>query len=460
MAQFKSFTPADFSQPASSLNQLIDVIQEDISGSATRKRYQVYVTGGIGPGVTSSLYQTIYDQDYSLQTSNQLFDMSVGLFHNSSVTNLVSEAPGYRVDSNGKLLFASQSMMMREKVDSYRQFASYLLGNADHAFYLGENTFPRNNGTVTTDTNRIDSALFLNVKRLFARDKLRKETFAMRFYTSASIMGANQEDSVFAEGIYIDTNAAPSGSANIGAGGVAYTSEYGVEIFSDIGANASNRTTVAGSVAQVKMASDTNRPVGLLFYDVGILVLDLAKSSWDSQPVYGIIDGMNDNQYTHLSNRYQGDGSTRMTTLGTISRGNVVIGDGSAGGNTNAKFIPDFLISGSIDNIIDHDATTRFSSGTLTAMAFQNSTQIQSTIYFCRAAPGEFNYSSNPTYIDSANQLNVIEDTNDPTERSFTFFTTVGLYGPNMDLLAVGKLSRPVEKNDEKDLTIRVRLDF
>ena len=465
MAQFKSFTPADFSQPASSLNQLIDVIQEDISGSATRKRYQVYVTGGIGPGVTSSLYQTIFDQDYSLQTSNQLFDMSVGLFHNSSVTNIVSDAPGYRVDSNGKLLFASQSMMMREKVDGYRQFASYLLGNADHAFYLGENTFPRNNGTVTTDENRIDSALFLNVKRLFARDKLRKETFAMRFYTSASMIGSYQETAVFDPSVgeqanVFDTNLVSSGSANIGAGGIAETSAFGVEIFSDIGANASNRTTVAGSVAQVKMASDTNRPVGLLFYDVGILVLDLEKASWSNQPVYGVVDAMNNTSYSHTSDKKQGNNSTAMTSLGTVQKGTVVIGDTSGGGNIAAKFIPDFLVSGSIDNIVDHIATTRFSSGTLTAMAFQNSTQIQSTIYFCRAAPGEFNYSSNPTYIDSANQLNVIEDTNDPTERSFTFITTVGLYGPNMDLLAVGKLSRPVEKNDEKDLTIRVRLDF
>jgi hypothetical protein len=34
------------------------------------------------------------------------------------------------------------------------------------------------------------------------------------------------------------------------------------------------------------------------------------------------------------------------------------------------------------------------------------------------------------------------------------------LYDTAGDLLAVAKLSRPIEKNDEKDLTIRVRLDF
>ena len=44
--------------------------------------------------------------------------------------------------------------------------------------------------------------------------------------------------------------------------------------------------------------------------------------------------------------------------------------------------------------------------------------------------------------------------------RPFTYPTTVGLYDEQNRLLAVAKFSRPIEKNDEKDLTIRVRLDF
>jgi len=124
-----------------------------------------------------------------------------------------------------------------------------------------------------------------------------------------------------------------------------------------------------------------------------------------------------------------------------------------------AKFIPDFVTSASIDNIVDH-LGTRFSSGTLTAMAFQNQTNIQSAIYFCRASPSDCNYSTNPTFISDTGNLRVIEDETDPNERSFTFITTVGLYNANNELIAVGKLSRPIEKNDEKDLNIRVRLDF
>ena len=221
---------------------------------------------------------------------------------------------------------------------------------------------------------------------------------------------------------------------------------------------------VAGSVSRIKKASNTTVDVGLLFYDAGIVVLDLAAACWHDQPVYGVIDGMTSTNFTHAnSDRITGaGGSNSMPNLagGTIPKGQIVIGDSTMGGNPAATFIPDFLVSASIDNIIDHVASTRFSSGTLTSLAFQNQTGIQSTVYFCRANPGNFNYSTNPTFTRENGDLNVIEDQGDPTERSFTFITTVGLYNAQMDLLAVGKLSRPIEKNDEKDLTIRVRLDF
>ena len=129
-------------------------------------------------------------------------------------------------------------------------------------------------------------------------------------------------------------------------------------------------------------------------------------------------------------------------------------------GNRNAKFVPDFVVSASMDNILDHFASVRFQSGSLTAITFQNVTNINSTLIFCRAGSDEFNYSSNPTATDSTGRLNVIDDGEELTQRTFSFVTTIGLYDGRSNLLAVAKLSRPVEKNDEKDLTIRVRLDF
>ena len=91
MGTYKNFTAADIKASPSSLNQLIDVIQEDLSGSLTRRKYEVFVTGGIGPGITSSLFQTVYDQDFTLQTANPVFDMTVGLFSaGTTVTGAVS----------------------------------------------------------------------------------------------------------------------------------------------------------------------------------------------------------------------------------------------------------------------------------------------------------------------------------------------------------------------------------
>ena len=148
-----------------------------------------------------------------------------------------------------------------------------------------------------------------------------------------------------------------------------------------------------------------------------------------------------------------------MHPIGTMVLGN----KGTETANT-AKFIPDFVTSGSIDNIIDHLAGTRFQSGSLTAITFQNVTNINSSLIFCRAPADEFNYSSNPTFVDTSNnsrgRLVVIDPGEEDKQESFTFVTGIGLYDAAGNLLAVAKLSRPVEKSPERDLTFRVRLDF
>ena len=100
---FKRINANDIKTRRTSLNQLVDIIQEDISGSTTRRTYQVFVTGGIGPGVTSSLYQTVYDQDFTLQTANPLFDMTVGLYSGSNTVQQSTTGE----DTPGKLQFPS-----------------------------------------------------------------------------------------------------------------------------------------------------------------------------------------------------------------------------------------------------------------------------------------------------------------------------------------------------------------
>jgi len=401
MATFKTIASTDIKTTRSVLNQLVDFIEEDVSGSSTRKKYQVFVTGTTAdPGVTSSLFHTVYDQDYTLQTANELFDITVGLFSGSSTVSSVNTG----VDVNGKLLFASTSLMMREKVNIYRQYAQLLLGNADSQFAAPY-------GNTSTD-NTIDEALFLSFKRLFVRDGIKRETFAMRFYQSASSATQDEDGALTADG-----------QSNIFRG-----TTSGSVIFTDVGSASSiERSTSGGDVGNLVNSANTSETVGLLFYQQGIAVLDLSKISSGSQIMSGTIDAVGN------------------------SNGNVVMND---------NFIPGFVTSASIDDVVEHVSSVRFHSASQTFLTFQNNTQINSTLIFCRATADEFNFSSNPTYTDSNGRIVVVDETQQGIQKSFSFITTVGLYDANEQLLAVAKLSRPVEKNDEKDLTFRVRLDF
>ena len=85
-----------------------------------------------------------------------------------------------------------------------------------------------------------------------------------------------------------------------------------------------------------------------------------------------------------------------------------------------------------------------------------NTTELNSTIYFCRVNNNEYNYSSNPTYLDSSK----ITTKNVSSDPSVAYITTVGLYSADNELLAVAKLSEPLRKDQTNELTLRVRLDY
>jgi len=543
----KKFFTADKRQgpTSSNLNQVIDVIQEDISGSATRRKYQTFVTGGIGPGVTSSLYQTVYDQDFTLQTANAVMDMTVGMFHyNEDNTdpkrryNLVTNHTGYVKLTNGQLLFDTKAtVMMREKVSIYRQYAKQLLGDADKPFCLGASSVTLENGVDSTgsrqkyasDTTIMDACLFINVKRLFARDGIRPETFAMRLYemapTWSDTSSKTPEQWAWA---YTDLGAASGATAsdyttNAGDakanmfGPSVDSSTFGVQIIADIDASNGLIDEAGGQCAFLRLAAETDKKCGIIFYDAGIVVLNLGGStqagkSWGtalgssgeeskikttatgaeganvgidgghgntsatSVPVFrpkdrinGVISGMAGLSATQAAN-WQTGANTQVA--GQVYIGNAADGSNSnsavataqsnAGGtqyiNTAARFYPDLLVSASIDDIVDHVSSTRFSSGSLTATAFQNKTVVQSSIYFCRASAAQFNGSNNSTWTNDSTQKWLLTDSSN--SNPYAYITTVLLYDGSDDLVAVAKLNRPIEKNDSSELTIRVRLDF
>ena len=82
---------------------------------------------------------------------------------------------------------------------------------------------------------------------------------------------------------------------------------------------------------------------------------------------------------------------------------------------------------------------------------------LSSDFIFCRAKSQEYNYSSNPSFISSSTGAILFDSFIDnPT----TYITTVGMYNQSQELLAVAKLSRPLEKDFTKELLVRVKLDF
>lgn len=122
-----------------------------------------------------------------------------------------------------------------------------------------------------------------------------------------------------------------------------------------------------------------------------------------------------------------------------------------------------FLQSGSTDQSVS-EALTGSSTQDITDairsriqdIDFNNTIELNSTIYFCRVNHNEFNYSSNPTYLSSS-QIRVKQETLD---QPVSYITTVGMYSSDNELLAVAKLSEPLKKTPQNELILRVRLDY
>lgn len=82
---------------------------------------------------------------------------------------------------------------------------------------------------------------------------------------------------------------------------------------------------------------------------------------------------------------------------------------------------------------------------------------VSTSHYFVRANNREFNFSNNPTFVTgSVGQFVQSLFERDP----HVYITTVGLYDDANELLAVAKTSKPVEKSFDKEIAIKVKLDF
>jgi hypothetical protein len=76
--------------------------------------------------------------------------------------------------------------------------------------------------------------------------------------------------------------------------------------------------------------------------------------------------------------------------------------------------------------------------------------------FFVRATNREFNYSNNPTYVNTDGTFAETTFVSDPQ----TFVTTIGLYNDANEMIAVAKTSQPIVKSFDKEILIKVKLSF
>lgn len=88
---------------------------------------------------------------------------------------------------------------------------------------------------------------------------------------------------------------------------------------------------------------------------------------------------------------------------------------------------------------------------------------IEQEYFFVRVENSDFNYSNNPTYVDITNpddrdygKLYEPAFQNEPV----TYITSIGLYNDGGDLLAIAKMSKPIQKSYSSELSITVKLEY
>ncbi len=376
-------------------------LNNDVTTTRTLLHESIPITGSIVSGT--------YNEG-STTTETNVKNYSHGLFQSiydypylsSSANHIFDITVGY---SSVSPLSGAANTQNADKINIYNQMAQVLVG---HDVTGGIKRFDED-GNFAAGGTKLDEVFFVNFARLLSKDEIKKGSFEMEFGITGSLgaiaASASFDGQNFRKRMKVkDLSGSTSYLTNSPAG------EYGVLYATS---STTDGTTHLGT------ANTKETPVGLVYYQAGIAVISGSL-------------------FSDVAN-----GGVLSNTLGTVSLGNP---GNRLTGPTGFEFVSGSSISGSADAIRNRIYNN----------SFNNTTELNSTIYFARASHNEFNYSSNPTYL-SESQIRVKETTLD---QPVSYITTVGLYSATNELLAVAKVSEPLKKTPDTELTLRVRLDY
>tara|TARA_R110002020_G_scaffold473315_1_gene702399 strand:- start:1121 stop:2239 length:1119 start_codon:yes stop_codon:yes gene_type:complete len=347
--------------------------------------------------ITGTIVSGTYNGNESINEQN-IKNYSHGMFQSVYDYPFLSSSANHIFDltvgySNKSALSGAANVMNAKKINVYNQMAQVLAG-FDHTGSVRE--FDKDGDY--TGGAKIQECIFINFSRLLTKDEIKKGSFTMSLGT-----GGVPEDVVW----------------NVGGGATLYTlSDYSASTQYKVNSPAGEYGILYSSSVDAGAAG--NKGMGLIYYQAGIAII------------------------------------TGSIFSGTLTPDGV----GPAGGQVDfgiAKTVP--FETGSFNAVLTGSNISSSCDGLrnrIYNIQFDNTTELNSTIHFCRANHNDFNYSSNPTYL-SGSKVVVKESKKD---EPVSYVTGVGLYSADNELLAVAKVSEPLKKTPSNELTLRVRLDY
>tara|TARA_Y100001938_G_C8018228_1_gene393760 strand:+ start:10 stop:1140 length:1131 start_codon:yes stop_codon:yes gene_type:complete len=320
-------------------------------------------------------------------------------FLSSSANHIFDITAGVAANS---LLYSTVTSQQKKKKNVYGQMAQILVGYDITGSVLDFDA----DGNILAGGDKLREVFILPMSRLLVKDEIKKETFNLEIGVKPAY---DEAGALFDDRLTItDHGAASSYFVNSPAG------EYGI-----LYATCSTGQSSVGS-HDVMHATNQRVACGLIYYQAGIIVV--SSSIFKPASAGGILHN---------------------------SHGSVLM-DGPKGKGVATETV-DAVLTGSLISKAGDNFRTRMYN-----LSFNNTTELNSTIYFCRVRHDEFNYSSNPTYL-TGSKIRVKQNaTMDPV----SYITTIGLYSSANELMAVAKLSEPLKKTPSQEFTLRVRLDY
>ena len=439
------------------------------------------------------MFQSVYDYPYLSSSANHIFDITVGYANSSDLSS-------------------SANSQNAKKINIYNQMAQVCMGYDK----TGSIQLFDEDGDLTSGT-KMKECMFFNFSRLLVKDEIKKGSFELELgvhqsYEQAGVTtfdkrikitdtsGSNGYKTNSPVGEYgilfasssVDTalvagetlgNAAtnlPCGLIFYQAGIVALSGSVfspnsaGITITAANGPAESNTIQLVAADTTSVVFTAKASPAGATEFnrngsEHGLTAFKAAieASALASKLTVSEVRTVGSNFEMTISQNTPGAaGNTTVpenvpATSWVFSNSSVFSGGGQGGilsgqagfsalskesGETGFNFMTGSEISSSADAIRNR----------IYNLQFNNTTELNSTIYFCRAHNNEFNYSGNPTYLSNS-KIVVKDNTGD---QPISYITSVGLYSADGALMAVGKLSEPLRKDPSIEYTLRARLDY